>query len=195
MPWSAVWIRLIAAGVTKLSLNNETVAIDLDPETPLLWAIRDAANLTGTKYGCGTGDCGACTVDVDGRAVLSCQTKLGSVEGAIVTTIEGLSRDRSHPVQQAWAAQNVVQCGFCQPGMIMAVASLLKTNTNPSDEEINLAITNLCRCGTTPRVRAAIRRAARVMMGQEIIAATPPPGIHPEDAARAVPAMQVRKGE
>ncbi len=98
--------------MTKLSLNNETIAIDLNPETPLLWAIRDAANLTGTKYGCGTGDCGACTVDVDGRAVLSCQIKLGSVEGAIVTTIEGLSRDLSNPVQQAWAAEGVPQCGF-----------------------------------------------------------------------------------
>jgi isoquinoline 1-oxidoreductase alpha subunit len=178
--------------VTKLTVNNEPVEYKIDPKTPLLWAIRDASNLTGTKYGCGTGDCGACTVDLDGLAALSCQVLLASVEGAVVTTIEGLSRDRSHPVQQAWVAENVPQCGFCQPGMIMAAAVLLKSNPSPSDFEIDNAITNLCRCGSYPRIRRAIRRAGRVMMGQETIAAAPPPGIAPEDAARAVPAMRAK---
>jgi isoquinoline 1-oxidoreductase subunit alpha len=180
--------------VTKLTVNNQPVQYKLDPQTPLLWALRDASNLTGTKYGCGTGDCGACMVDMDGRAVMSCQISVQAAEGAIVTTIEGLSRDRGHPVQQAWAAENVPQCGFCQPGMIMAAAILLKTNTNPSDAEIDAAMTNLCRCGTYPRIRLAIRRAGRVMMGQETIAAVPPPGIAPEDAARAVPALSRPKG-
>jgi isoquinoline 1-oxidoreductase subunit alpha len=175
--------------VTKLTVNNQAIDYQIDPETPLLWALRDASNLTGTKYGCGTGDCGACTVDIDGRAVRSCTVTIGSLQGAFVTTIEGLSRDRSHPVQQAWVAENLPQCGFCQPGMIMAVASLLKTNTQPSDEEIDASVTNICRCGTYPRVRRAIRRAARVMMGAETIASAPPPSINPEDAADAVPAL------
>jgi isoquinoline 1-oxidoreductase alpha subunit len=175
--------------MTKFTVNNQPVAYQIDPDTPLLWALRDASNLTGTKYGCGNGDCGACTVDIDGRAVRSCQVSIKSIEGAFVTTIEGLSRDRSHPVQQAWAAENVPQCGFCQPGMIMAVAALLKVNANPSDADIDGSITNICRCGTYPRVRRAIRRAVRVMAGQETIAAAPPPGISPYDAARAVPAL------
>jgi isoquinoline 1-oxidoreductase subunit alpha len=175
--------------VTKLTVNNQSLEYQLDPDTPLLWALRDASNLTGTKYGCGTGDCGACMVDIDGRAVMSCTVTIGTLQGAFVTTIEGLSRDRSHPVQQAWVAENVPQCGFCQPGMIMAVASLLRVNTQPSDAEIDAAITNLCRCGTYPRIRQAIRRAARVMTGLETIAAAPPPGITPEDAADAVPAL------
>ena len=175
--------------MTKLTVNNLPVAYQIDPQTPLLWALRDASNLTGTKYGCGTGDCGACMVDMDGRAVMSCQISIAAAEGAVVTTIEGLSRDRSHAVQQAWVAENVPQCGFCQPGMIMAAAVLLKTNTNPTDADIDAAITNLCRCGTYPRIRRAIRRAGRVLMGQETIAAAPPPGIDPEDAARAVPAL------
>ncbi len=175
--------------MTKLTVNNQPIQYRLDPQTPLLWALREASNLTGTKYGCGTGDCGACTVDMDGRAVRSCQITIGQSEGAIVTTIEGLSRDRSHPVQQAWAAESVPQCGFCQPGMIMAVSVLLKTNGNPTDEEINAAITNLCRCGTYPRIHRAIHKAARVLAGKERIAAAPPPGIDPEDAARAVPAL------
>jgi isoquinoline 1-oxidoreductase subunit alpha len=175
--------------VTSLSVNNQPLAYQLEPDTPLLWALRDASNLTGTKYGCGTGDCGACTVDIDGRAVRSCQVTIGQLEGAFVTTIEGLSPDRSHPVQQAWVAESVPQCGFCQPGIIMAVQALLRTNTQPSDVEIDAAVTNICRCGTYPRIRRAIRRAARVMAGQERIAAAPPPGITPEDAADAVPAL------
>jgi isoquinoline 1-oxidoreductase alpha subunit len=180
---------LIEAGVTKFTVNNQPVQYRLDPATPLLWALRDASNLTGTKYGCGTGDCGACTVDVDGRAVRSCMVPISAIEGSFVTTIEALSRDRSHPVQQAWAAEGVPQCGFCQPGMIMAAAILLKSNLRPSDADINAAITNICRCGTYPRIRRAVKRAAAVLRGEERIVAAPPPGIAPDDAARAVPAL------
>ena len=161
----------------------------MDPATPLLWALRDASNLTGTKYGCGTGDCGACTVDIDGRAVRSCQITLAQAEGTFVTTIEALSRDRSHPVQQAWVAEQVPQCGYCQSGMIMAAAALIKANPRPSDADIDAAITNICRCGTYNRVRRAIHRAARAARGEEVIVAAPPPGIDPADAARAVPAL------
>jgi isoquinoline 1-oxidoreductase subunit alpha len=181
--------------LTQFTLNNQPVQYKIDPQTPLLWAIRDASNLTGTKYGCGTGDCGACTVDVDGKAVRSCQVTIAAMQGTFVTTIEALSRDRSHPVQQAWVAENVPQCGFCQSGMIMAAAALLKANQNPSDADIDAAMTNICRCGTYPRIRKAIRRAARVMRGEERIAAAPPPGIAPEDAARAVPALTPIKPE
>ncbi len=173
----------------KLTVNNQALDYQIDPETPLLWALRDVSNLTGTKYGCGTGDCGACTVDVDGAAVKSCMVSIGKLEGAFITTIEGLSNDRNHPVQQAWVKDNVPQCGFCEPGFIMAVASLLKVNNQPSDADIDAAITNICRCGSYPRMRRAIRRAARVMAGQETIAAAPPPGISPADAAKAVPAL------
>jgi isoquinoline 1-oxidoreductase alpha subunit len=175
--------------MTALTVNNQPIRYALDPETPLLWALRDASNLTGTKYGCGTGDCGACTVDIDGRAVRSCQVSIAQVEGSFVTTIEALSRDRSHPVQQAWVAQGVVQCGYCQPGMIMAVAALLKNNPRPTDADIDAQITNICRCGTYNRVRRAIHRAAAAIRGEEAIVAAPPPGIDPSDAARAVPAL------
>ncbi|MDB5663298.1 MAG: isoquinoline 1-oxidoreductase [Sphingomonas bacterium] len=174
--------------MTRFTVNGQPVHYSIDPETPLLWALRDASNLTGTKYGCGAGLCGACTVHVDGRAVRSCQVPIAALEGSFVTTIEALSRDRGHPVQQAWIAENVPQCGFCQPGMVMAAAALLAANQNPSDAEIDANITNLCRCGTYPRIRRAIRHAARVMRG-EAIAAAPPPGIDPADAARAVPAL------
>ena len=175
--------------MTSLTVNNQPVRYRMDPATPLLWALRDASNLTGTKYGCGTGDCGACTVDIDGRAVRSCQITIAQAEGAFVTTIEALSRDRSHPVQQAWVAEQVPQCGYCQPGMIMATAVLLKANPRPSDAEIDAAITNLCRCGTYNRIRRAIHRAAGAMAGTETIVAAPPPGIDPSDAAKAVPAL------
>ncbi|MBB5684204.1 (2Fe-2S)-binding protein [Sphingobium boeckii] len=175
--------------MTKLTVNNQPVQYRMDPATPLLWALRDASNLTGTKYGCGRGDCGACTVEIDGEAVRSCRMTLAEAEGRFVTTIEALSRDRSHPVQQAWVAEGVPQCGFCQSGMIMAAAVLLKKNPNPADADIDAAITNICRCGTYPRIRAAIRHAARVNAGAEPIAAAPPPGIDPADAARAVPAL------
>jgi isoquinoline 1-oxidoreductase alpha subunit len=166
----------------------------MDPETPLLWALRDASNLTGTKYGCGSGECGACTVHVDGRAVKSCLVPIGRLEGSFVTTIEALSRDRSHPVQQAWVANAVPQCGFCQSGMIMAAAALLDRSPEPSDEEIDAAMTNICRCGTYPRIREAIRRAGRVRSGQEQLSAAPPPGIDPADAAREVPALRDTSG-
>ena len=172
-----------------LTLNDRPVSFRMDPDTPLLWAIRDAANLTGTKYGCGTGECGACMVDVDGQALPSCQISLAQAEGRFITTIEGLSTDRSHPVQQAFAAENVSQCGFCIPGMIIAAAALLRANANPSISDINAAITNLCRCGVYPRVHAAIQRAAREMRGEENLAAAPPPGIRAQDAARTVPAL------
>lgn len=175
--------------MTSFTVNGQPVHYRMDPDTPLLWALRDASNLTGTKYGCGAGLCGACTVHIDGNAVRSCQVPIASVEGAFVTTIEALSRDRSHPVQQAWVAESVPQCGYCQSGMVMAAAALLEANKDPSDEEIDAAITNICRCGTYPRIRRAIRRAARVMRGGEALAAAPPPGIESDDAARAVPAL------
>lgn len=146
--------------MTRFTINGNPVAFDLPPETPLLWALRDAMNLTGTKFGCGAGLCGACTVHIDGQAQRSCQVNIGDIEGTFVTTIEGLSKDRSHPVQQAWIAEQVPQCGYCQPGMIMAVAAFLKDTPNPTEEDINAGITNLCRCGTYPRIRKAILRAA-----------------------------------
>ena len=175
--------------MTRFTVNNQPVHYRMDPETPLLWALRDASNLTGTKYGCGKGDCGACTVHIDGQAVRSCLVSIGAIEGSFVTTIEALSRDRGHPVQQAWAAENVPQCGFCQSGMIMAAAVLLERNPNPTNADIDATMTNICRCGTYPRIRRAIRRAARIAAGGEQVAAAPPPGITPADAARAVPAL------
>lgn len=155
--------------MTRFTVNNQPVSYKLDPATPLLWALRDASNLTGTKYGCGTGECGACTVDIDGAAVRSCQVTIGAVEGTFVTTIEGLSAEGNHPVQQALIAENVVQCGYCIPGIVMNAAALLRKNRNPSDEEIMGAITNLCRCGIYPRLIEAIGRAARVARGDEEI--------------------------
>lgn len=175
--------------MTRFTVNGQPVHYRMDPETPLLWALRDASNLTGTKYGCGAGLCGACTVHIDGHPVRSCQMTIAAAEGTFVTTIEGLSRDRSHPVQQAWVAENLPQCGYCQSGMIMAAAALLAENPNPSDDVIDAAMTNLCRCGTYPRVRRAIRRAAHVQSGSERIAAAPPGGISPGDAASTVPAL------
>ena len=176
--------------MTRFTVNGQAIHYRMDPETPLLWALRDASNLTGTKYGCDDGSCGACTVHVDERAVRSCAVRIGDLEGSFVTTIEALSRDRSHPVQQAWAAESVPQCGFCQPGMIMAAAALLQGNAAPTDAEIDAAMTNICRCGTYPRIREAIRRAGRAASGQEQVSAAPPPGIRPEDAAREVPALR-----
>ncbi|MCE7798804.1 (2Fe-2S)-binding protein [Sphingobium sufflavum] len=176
--------------MTKFTVNDRPVQYRMDPQTPLLWALRDGSNLTGTKYGCGTGHCGACTVDIDGAAVRSCQISLAQAEGRFVTTIEALSPDRSHPVQQAWAARAVPQCGYCQSGMIMAASVLLRKNTNPTDADIDSSITNICRCGTYPRIREAIKLAGRIMRGEERIAAAPPPGITPDDAARTVPALR-----
>lgn len=175
--------------MTRFSVNERAVEYRMDPETPLLWALRDASNLTGTKYGCGTGDCGACTVDIDGEAIRSCLVTIAECEGRFVTTIEGLSKDRSHPLQQSWVAHQVPQCGFCQSGMIMAAAALLRENKSPSDAEIDAAITNICRCGTYPRIKEAIGKAAAVMRGGEPVSVAPPPGIRPEDGASAVPAL------
>ena len=142
-------------------LNGQTVRTDIDPDTPLLWAIREEFGLTGTKYGCGIAACGACTVHVDGDAVRSCSIPLSAAQGTKVVTIEGLSKGRSHPVQKAWIAHQVPQCGYCQSGMIMAAAALLAQVPNPSDGDIDAAITNICRCGTYNRIREAVHAAAR----------------------------------
>jgi isoquinoline 1-oxidoreductase alpha subunit len=146
--------------MTSMTVNGEAVHYRLDPQTPLLWALRDASNLTGAKYGCDSKDCGACTVIIDGRAVTSCSVTLASLEGADITTIEGLSADRAHPVQQAWAEEQVSQCGMCEPGFIMAIAALLKAMPAPDAAAVR-AIPNICRCGAYPRIRRAIDRAAK----------------------------------
>lgn len=176
----------------RMTVNGQPILYRMDPRTPLLWALRDASNLTGTKYGCGSGECGACTVHIDGRPVRSCTITIAEAEGTFVTTIEALSRDRSHPVQQAWVEASVPQCGYCQSGMVMAAAALVDRNPNPSDAEIDAAIGDFCRCGTYPRLREAVRLAGRVKSGQERLAAAPPPGIDPADAARRVPAIDAR---
>ena len=161
----------------ELSVNGQMRALDaaaVDPEMPLLWALRDVLNLTGTKFGCGVAACGACTVQVDGQAVRSCVTPLGSVSGKRIVTIEALgSAAQPHPLQAAWVAHQVPQCGYCQSGMLMAAAALLAKNRNPSDADIDAAITNLCRCGTYPRIREAIKTAAAAMRG--VGAAKPAP--------------------
>ncbi|HVI98804.1 MAG TPA: (2Fe-2S)-binding protein [Sphingomonas sp.] len=175
--------------MTRFTVNNQPVEYRMAPETPLLWALRDGSNLTGAKYGCGTGHCGACTVDMDGQAVRACQVTIGEIEGAFVTTIEGLSRERDHPLQLAFIDANVPQCGFCIPGIIMAASVLLGKNAAPSEDEIKAAITNICRCGVYPRLVAAIQRAGRVLAGDETITAGARPGIEPAEAARSVPAL------
>jgi isoquinoline 1-oxidoreductase subunit alpha len=152
--------------MARMTINGEGVEYRLDPDMPLLWALRDASNLTGTKYGCNSRDCGACTVIVDGRAVTSCSVMLRELEGATITTIEGLSANGSHPVQQAWIAEQVTMCGYCEPGFIMAIAALLEANPSPSEEQI-AALPNICRCGAYARIRKAILRASRT--------AAPPP--------------------
>ena len=145
----------------SLTVNGVSRALDVDPETPLLWVLRDALGLTGTKYGCGEGLCGACTVHVDGEAVRACQVSAAEAAGKGIVTIEGLSPDNRHPVQLAWITEQVPQCGYCQPGQIMQAAALLRKKPAPTDAEIDLAMSgNLCRCGTYPRVRRAVRRAA-----------------------------------
>ena len=141
-------------------VNGTPQSLQADPAMPLLWALRDRLHLTGSKFGCGVGMCGACTVHLDGQAVRSCVTPVMAVEGKQVTTIEGLSKDRSHPVQRAWLSESVPQCGYCQPGMIMAVSALLAQCPHPTDQQINDGITNICRCGTYARIRKAIHIAA-----------------------------------
>jgi len=149
--------------MTHFMINGRAVAVDADADTPLLWVVREQLGLTGTKYGCGIAMCGACTVHVDGTAVRSCSFPLSAAAGRRITTIEGLSKDRSHAVQKAWIAEQVPQCGYCQSGMIMAVAALLEVNPNPGDAEIDAAITNICRCGTYQRIRQAVHRAAGLL--------------------------------
>ena len=145
----------------KISVNSKEYTVDAEYDMPLLWVLRDKLGLTGTKFGCGMGVCGACTIHMDGEAVRSCLTPLSAVEQAKITTIEGLSSDRSHPVQQAWIAEQVPQCGYCQSGQIMEAAALLAKNPNPTDEEIDVLMEAiLCRCGTYQRIRKAIHRAA-----------------------------------
>ena len=148
--------------MTRMTVNGQAVQYRLDPDTPLLWALRDASNLTGTKYGCDSRDCGACTVIVDGKAVMSCGVTLRELEGAQVTTIEGLSPGGTHPVQQAWLDEQATMCGYCEPGFIMAVAALLQTNPAPSDADV-AALPNICRCGAYSRIRKAIARASAAM--------------------------------
>lgn len=148
-----------------LIVNGRSHDLDIEPETPLLWVIRDEIGLTGTKYGCGIAQCGACTVHLDGQAVRSCSVRVGDVGSQKITTIEGLAENRKHPVQQAWIAEDVPQCGYCQSGQIMAAAAFLAATPNPTDADIDGGLTNICRCGTYPRIRAAVHRAAALMKG------------------------------
>ena len=148
--------------MAKLKINEKLVEVNVDGATPLLWVLREQLNMTGTKYSCGIGICGACTVLINGEAVRSCVVPVSSLDASKnITTIEGLSAENTHPVQLAWKELDVPQCGYCQPGMIMAVVALLKENPNPSDDEINAKITNICRCGTFNRVRRGIHLAVR----------------------------------
>ncbi len=152
--------------MVSLVVNGRSLTIDADPDMPLLWALRDRVGLTGTKFGCGIAQCGACTVHVDGRPVRSCVTPLAAVAGRSVTTIEGLDPEGNHPVQKAWAQLGVPQCGYCQAGQIMRAAALLAEKKNPTDAEIDEAMAgNICRCGTYQRIRAAIHRAAALVRG------------------------------
>ena len=191
--------------MSSLTVNDRPVMFRMDPDTPLLFALRDAANLTGAKYGCGTGDCGACIVIVDGEALPSCTLTLAEAEGRFVTTIEALSKDRSHPVQQAFVAEQAIQCGFCTPGFVLAAAALLARNADPSEEDIRAGLTNLCRCGVYPRVIRAVQRAGRAMrqesramrgdssaMQQEPQGALPPPAPADEDEATGGASVSVR---
>ena len=155
--------------MVSFKINSEEVSYEGDADTPLLWVIRDHLRLTGTKFGCGVGQCGACTVHIDGAAQRSCITPVAAIDGRDITTIEGLapSVDELHPVQQAWLENDVPQCGYCQAGQIMAAVGFLKHNPSPSDDDINKGVTNICRCGTYVRIRKAIHRAAELTAGEE----------------------------
>lgn len=147
-----------------LKINNKNYTLEVDPKMPLLWAIRDFAGLTGTKYGCGMAQCGACTVHLEGVPVRSCSIPVSSVANKNITTIEGISEDNTHPVQQAWIQEQVPQCGYCQSGQVMAAAALLKKNPTPSDKDIDTAMAgHICRCGTYPRIRKAVKKASLLM--------------------------------
>ena len=149
-----------------LNVNGTSYTVDVEPETPLLWVLRDNIGLTGTKYGCGIAKCGACTVHIDGKKTFSCTMKTSAAIGAEITTIEGLSEDSSHPIQQAWIEEDVPQCGYCQSGQIMAAAALLNQRPDPSDLDIDAGMAdNICRCGTYARIRKAIHRAAEIAEG------------------------------
>ena len=149
--------------MTELKINGKNRLVDVEEDTPLLWALRDTVGLTGTKYGCGIQQCGACTVLIGKQPVRSCGITVGEVAGKDITTIEGLSADSSHPVQKAWVAEQVPQCGYCQSGQILAAVSLLQRKPNPTDKDIDRGMLNLCRCGTYPRIRKAIHSAAEMM--------------------------------
>ena len=149
--------------MATLKINGEERTFDAPSDMPLLWVLRDLLGLTGTKFGCGIAQCGACTVHVDGQPMRSCSVPIGTLAGASITTIEGLSPDSKHPVQQAWLAEDVPQCGYCQSGQIMATVAFLKRNPSPTDADIDAGITNICRCGTYERLRRAIHRAADLM--------------------------------
>ncbi|MBN9511040.1 MAG: (2Fe-2S)-binding protein [Alphaproteobacteria bacterium] len=146
-----------------LTVNGREHRLDVEPEMPLLWVLRDEIGLTGTKFGCGIAQCGACAVHVNGAATRACSVPVGSIDGAAVLTIEGLSAESNHPVQVAWIAEDVPQCGYCQSGQIMAAVAFLKATPNPSDADIDAGLSNICRCGTYPRLRAAVHRAAALM--------------------------------
>jgi isoquinoline 1-oxidoreductase alpha subunit len=149
--------------MAKLNINGQVRELDVEADTPLLWALREQAGLTGTKYGCGVAQCGSCSVHINGEVRRSCSVPVGSLQPSDrIVTIEGLARSASHPVQKAWAEVDVPQCGYCQSGQIMAAAALLAKNANPSDADIDQAMTNICRCGTYPRIRAAVHRAAEL---------------------------------
>lgn len=148
----------------NIKVNNQNRQVDVDPDTPMLWVLRDSIGLVGTKYGCGIGQCGACTIHVNGTAMRSCSLPISAVEDKSITTIEGLSADATHPLQEAWLEHDVPQCGYCQAGQIMNAASLLTNNPNPNDEEIDASMNgNICRCGTYIRIKAAIKTAAKTM--------------------------------
>ncbi len=149
-----------------LTVNGKVRSVETEADTPLLWVLRDELELTGTKFGCGIAQCGACTVHVDGAAVRSCSYTVGSAAGKQITTIEGLSKDSSHPVQKAWLIEDAPQCGYCQSGQIMSAVALLQKTPNPTDADIDKGVTNICRCGAYPRIRKAIHRAAAMMAGK-----------------------------